>query len=142
MARVFGRKTTWTALSLPPLFSFNRRSRISFLSVAAILLWMALTLTSVVSVYSGDLPVAGRPLAELVGPDGTLDLGSGFRGPIDPRGWSLISGPEEVPRFAPADPLFEVPDDRNWAGIFNCNGLTGSVSALTVDGSGRLYAGG
>jgi len=39
--------------------------------------------------------------ASFLRPNGTLDLG-GYRGSLDPRGYRLVSGPNEVPRFAQA----------------------------------------
>ncbi len=47
-------------------------------------------------------PTTGqRPLAELLQPDGTLDLNSGYRGSLDPTGWRL-AGDAAAPRFVPA----------------------------------------
>src|SRR5439155_1301223 len=42
-----------------------------------------------VSQGTGNSParVAGRPVAELLNPDGTLNLGTGFNGTLDLAGW-------------------------------------------------------
>ena len=79
---------------------------------------------------------AGRPLAELLDEDGTLDLASGYRGSIDPAGWQLASAEGEPPRFAP-----QAADDH-WVGGFYRPGTNSSIYALALDGSGGLYAGG
>ncbi len=54
---------------------------------------------------AADPAVSSAPqtrLADLLRPDGTLDLAAGFRGSVDARGYRLISGSGEAPRFAPA----------------------------------------
>jgi hypothetical protein len=79
-----------------------------------------------------------RPLAELLNPDGTLDLASGWRGSLDARSWRLASGPGEAPRFA----SLAAPGDENWADNFVSPGISGPVYALALDGEGKLYAGG
>jgi len=87
------------------------------------------------------LTTAQRPLAELLRPDGTLDLNNGFRGSLDPSGWDLSDEPDAAPRFvpsaAPADP-----GDEYWAAGFHVPGMNGAVNALALDGTGNLYAGG
>jgi hypothetical protein len=79
-----------------------------------------------------------RPLAELLTPDGTLDLASGWRGSLDARSWRLASAPGEAPRFVP----LAAPGDENWADNFVSPGTSGTVYALALDGNGKLYAGG
>jgi hypothetical protein len=83
-------------------------------------------------------PTTARPLAELLNPDGTLDLTSGWRGSLDARSWRLASAPGEAPRFAP----LAAPGDENWADNFVSPGISGPVSALALDGEGKLYASG
>jgi hypothetical protein len=80
---------------------------------------------------------ADQPLAELLNPDGTLNLAAGFRGSLDARGWQLMSGPGEAPRFAP----LAAASDENWAEDFGPPGTDGAVFALAVDGD-NLYVGG
>jgi hypothetical protein len=82
--------------------------------------------------------ITARPLAELLNPDGTLDLASGWRGSLDARSWRLASAPGEAPRFAP----LAAPGDENWADNFISPGTSGRVYALALDGSGDLYVGG
>jgi hypothetical protein len=79
-----------------------------------------------------------RPLAELLNLDGRLNLASGWRGSLDARGWRLASGTGEAPRFAP----LAAPGDESWADNFVLPGTRGAVSALALDGNGKLYAGG
>jgi hypothetical protein len=79
-----------------------------------------------------------RPLAELLNPDGTLNLASGWRGSLDARSWRLASAPGEAPHFAP----LAAPGDENWADNFVSTGISGRVYALALDGEGKLYAGG
>ncbi len=103
---------------------------------------------------AAEAPPAARPLDEFLNPDGTLNLTTGFHGSIDARGsggrgWQLVSGPGEAPRFAAIarspdgspdrSPL--APDDH-WDDRFTRPGTGGAVYALAVDGSGNLYVGG
>ena len=92
---------------------------------------------------AGDAPTAApgpgqTPLAELLDTEGRLDLASGFRGSIDARGWRLVSGPQEVPAFAP----LAAEEGRHWSGIFQPPGIDYVARALAVDGAGNLYVGG
>ncbi len=82
---------------------------------------------------------AQRPLAELLRPDGTLDLNSGYRGSLDPAGWHLAED-GAAPRFVPA--TAPVAGDEYWADGFNVPGIIGGVDALATDDAGNLYAGG
>ncbi len=43
------------------------------------------------------------PLADYLAPDGSLDLGSGFTGSLDPRGFRMAYAPDGAPIFAPLD---------------------------------------
>ena len=91
-------------------------------------------------------------LAGLLRPDGTLDLATGLRGGVDARGYRLVSGPGEAPRFAPAPAdaasavlateTLGVPGDENWASGFSKPGTSSRVEALATDGDDHLYAGG
>src|SRR4051812_42849276 len=53
---------------------------------------------------AGNSPasVPGRPVAEMLNADGTLNLDSGFNGSLDMAGWKMASGPGGAPRFVPA----------------------------------------
>ncbi len=108
-------------------------------------------------------PGAPAPaLASFLASDGTLHLPAGFRGSLDARGWDLVSGEDEAPRFAPRKvqdrgagnagsqtPRFlagsaapRVAGDERWADNFAPNGVSGMVFTLAVDGGGNLYLGG
>ncbi len=76
-------------------------------------------------------------LEDLLNPDGTLNSQNKFVGSIDVRGWRLVNGPDEAPRFAPAG----VPGDDAWAPYFRV-GADGPVFVLAADGSGNWYVGG
>ena len=90
---------------------------------------------------STDQPAAlVRSLAELLNPDGSLDLSSGFRGSLDGRGWQLASGPDEAPRFVPIAGA-----NDHWIGSFGRPGSFGAnanIYAVVLDGNGGLYMGG
>src|SRR5207249_2304042 len=47
---------------------------------------------------------AGRPLAGLLNPDGTLNLSTGYAGSLDPTGWRMETAAGGRPRFVPAAP--------------------------------------
>ena len=86
------------------------------------------------------LTTAERPLGELLRPDGTLDLNSGYRGSLDPAGWRL-AGDAAAPRFVPAiTPA--APGDEYWADGIGLPGLPDWFVPLAVDGAGNMYAGG
>ena len=44
----------------------------------------------------------GEPLEKLLNEDGTLDLGAGFSGSVDPSGWQMKTRPGGEPRFVRA----------------------------------------
>src|SRR5438874_2159720 len=44
---------------------------------------------------------AGRPLAGLLNPDGTLNLNTGYMGSLDPAGWRMETAAGGRPRFVP-----------------------------------------
>ena len=91
---------------------------------------------------------AGKiPIANLLNPDGSLDLSPGQYGSIDLSGWQMVSGMGEAPRFAPLpphdpQPPAGAPGDENWAEGFHLPGVDGEIYALALDSSGSLYAGG
>ncbi|MCL5950551.1 MAG: hypothetical protein M1132_02345 [Chloroflexi bacterium] len=94
-----------------------------------------------------------QPLASFIASDGTLNLPPGFRGSLDARRWTLVSGEGEPPRFSPQKSedrgAGEIesrrphsPGDERWADNFTPNGVGDDVSALAVDGGGNVYVGG
>ena len=82
---------------------------------------------------------AERCLGEVLLEDGSLDLTSDFHGTLDGRGYRLVSGPDEPPRFKSVSAA----GDEGWADEFgSVPGTNNSVYALALDGKGNLYAGG
>lgn len=116
------------------------RSLALFLTLALALVTLALSRPPMAR--AGSLPQMqrGTPLADVLNPDGTLGLPKGKSGNLDPTGFSLVSGPDEQPRFAPQ--TLTNPGNENWASGFFGGGVAGSVWALAFDSSGNLYAGG
>ncbi len=81
-----------------------------------------------------------RPLANLINPDGTLDLTTGFSGALDPTGWRVEYAPDGGPVFRPLDgPAALSSPASTWHALDT--GLNGTVHALAVAGS-RVYVGG
>ena len=81
---------------------------------------------------AGDLP----SLADLLRPDGGLDLTSGFSGSLDPTDYSMSYAADGSPRFTPKAPL--APADT-WNALGS--GVNGLVYAIAVAGS-NVYVGG
>jgi hypothetical protein len=79
-----------------------------------------------------------RSIGELLRPDGSINLATEFRGTVDTNGYRMVSGPGEAPRFQP----LSAAGDERWADSFAAPGMDDLVTALVVDGSGNLYAGG
>ena len=86
------------------------------------------------------LTAAQRPLEELLKPDGSVDLNSGYRGSLDPTGWRLAGDDADL-RFVPTTAP-TAPGDEFWAAGFNPPGMNGTVGTLVADDAGNLYAGG
>jgi trimeric autotransporter adhesin len=96
------------------------------------------------------------PLSRILKPDGSLDLGKGFSGSLDARGYRLVTGTDGAPRFIPVPDgdqavprAFERasapesnPDDVYWDDQFPLSGTDLRVCAAAVDASGRLYIAG
>ena len=76
---------------------------------------------------------------ELLNPDGTLDLSTGFQGTVDLRGWQVTLDGERGPVLEPAS----APDAAQVIGwqALPKQGLDNAVNALAVVGS-DLYVGG
>jgi len=81
-------------------------------------------------------PADLRPQAELLNPDGSLNLASGSRGALDPSGSRMAFAPERAPLFKPTAPL--VPSN-SWHALGS--GLNSAVAALAMEGS-NVYVGG
>ncbi len=104
------------------------------------ILGLTLVLTSAAAQASAFPPA--QPLREMLNSDGTLNLTSGFRGSLDARGWRLVSGPNEPPRFAPQAAPLAVPGNQDWASNFTFRGVSATVNGIAVDSSDNVYAGG
>ncbi|MCL4489188.1 MAG: hypothetical protein M1570_13810 [Chloroflexi bacterium] len=134
-------------------------------SLALFVLLVGLGLSGAAAHAAPEKNPPGAPapaLASFLASDGTLHLPAGFRGSLDARGWDLVSGENEAPRFAPRKvqdrgagnavpqvPRFlagsaapRVAGDERWADNFAPNGVSGMVFTLAVDGGGSLYLGG
>jgi trimeric autotransporter adhesin len=85
----------------------------------------------------------GLPLEMFLTAEGNLNLPpEGVLGSIDPAGFTLISGPNEPPRFAPSPTAMTfATDDNNWDPRFFSAGLNNTVRAVAWDGA-NLYVGG
>ena len=77
---------------------------------------------------------------ELLNPDGTLDLSTGFQGSLDLRGWNVILDQERGPALEPASsPDLPSAESPIWQALPE-EGLDLYVYALAVMGS-DLYVG-
>src|SRR5690349_3701665 len=70
-----------------------------------------------------------RPLGELLNPDGTMNLDTGFSGSVDMAGWKMDGGLSGAPRFVPA-----AAGDENWDARFLARGVNGDVYSLALSG--------
>ncbi len=77
------------------------------------------------------------PLAQVLNPDGTLNLPAGVGGSYDARGWALASGANEAPRFVPS-----ISGDEKWIAGFGPAGVNNWIYAVVSDGAGNIYVGG
>ncbi len=87
------------------------------------------------------------PLGDLLNPDGTLNLETGFTGSLDPTGWRMTYAADGAPRFVPAappgHPQSAIGDDSKWDGAFGSQGADSHVYAVAVDATHHLaYIGG
>jgi hypothetical protein len=131
-----------------------------FCTALALLVLVLLTLVQTpavaqqTSVPRQSLP----PLKDLLQPDGTLDLQTGFTGSLDPTGWTMVNEPGRPPRFervshlsnmtngSTLNSLAAVPGDEFWDDRFGGqlsgeHSPNGKVCALAVSGS-DVYVGG
>src|SRR5437867_12733659 len=71
----------------------------------------------------------GRPLADLLNADGTLNLNTGYAGSLDPRGWRMENSSGGRPRF-----VASAPGGHEWDSRFTLPGVTGAVYAVAIIG--------
>jgi hypothetical protein len=83
-------------------------------------------------------PAAARPLAELLDPDGTLDLESGFSGSLDPSGWRMEIEDGGAPVFLRSGEAGRAPANT-WNALGP--GLNDVVFAVAAAGA-DVYVGG
>ena len=91
------------------------------------------------SPISRDLTQAnsGKHVTELLQPDGSLDLSTGYRGSLDLAGYQVIADMNGALRLAP-----DAEGDQNWALGYQLPGVDNSVLAVALDGEGHAYVGG
>ncbi len=101
--------------------------------------------------FAQDLPKVGpsEPLETILNADGSINMSSGFNGPLDPRGWRMLVDHYGRPKFvrsgegAPAASAVE--GDEQWDDRFGRTatsaGLDDEVFAIAVIGQ-NVYVGG
>jgi cysteine-rich repeat protein len=90
-----------------------------------------------------------RTIAELLNPDGSLNLQPEDSGNYDPAGFVMLTEADGSPRFVPAGRAASsgaamaaaVPADANWDDRFFTRGLSSAVYAIAIDGT-DIYIGG
>src|SRR5262249_28832741 len=94
---------------------------------------------------SADSKSRLTPLRQILRPDGTLDLQSGFSGRLDSSGWRMTNDATGQPRFVKDDSGREInlslPDDVYWDTQLGGTGAAGPVYDMAVSGT-DLYIGG
>ncbi len=117
------------------------------------LVWFATVLAGLFVVtfhtYAQSVATNGiaTPIEEQLNPDGSLKLGNGFNGSLDPRGWEMTTAPDGSPRFVRSTGgkerggLLTVPGDEGWDLRFGPAGVNGVVYTVAVSGS-DVYVGG
>ena len=104
------------------------------LLVVAVIVVVLILGNSPVRPVSAALPSgSARPLGELLNPDGSIDLHSGYRGSLDLSGWQAVGEVGDALRFAPL-----AAGDGHWDNDFGRPGVNNTVNALAVDGLGNL----
>lgn len=71
-------------------------------------------------------------LADMLNPDGTLNLNTGFHGTLNLSDWQVSLDPQRGPILRTAT--------NTWQQMQN--GTNGNVSAMAIDGNGNIYIGG
>ena len=84
-------------------------------------------------------PADTRPLAEMLQPDGSLNLGTGYHGLLDPADWRMTYDVQGAPLFVPDGPDSLPAPVGTWNPLGN--GLGARVYAILVVGS-DVYVGG
>lgn len=85
------------------------------------------------------------PLGNVLNPDGTLDLKSGFSGSLNPSGYKMVLRPDGKPIFVPRAKPMGIPPtvsgDESWSSQFLLPGVDDAVYAIAEYGT-NLYLGG
>lgn len=123
--------------------------------LSAVVLGLGLSvLFSIGSVFGKDLPSGEtKSVAELLNPDGTLNLNTGFAGNLNVTGFSMVTDNDGKPRFDPDTRSAALagstgdPSDIYWDDRFGPAGIVGEpisgyVRALAIDSLGAVYVGG
>lgn len=131
-----------TFYTVGTMISTRELVRISSLLLA----FLVLSLSLRAQTPEGASAVA--PLESRLNGDGSLKLGDGFSGALDPRGWQMTLAPDGSPRFLPASStkkersgLQSVSGNEGWDLRFGPAGVNGTVDAVAISGS-DVYVGG
>ncbi|MDB5034595.1 MAG: Transrane protein [Chlorobi bacterium] len=92
---------------------------------------------------------AGRPIGQLLKPDGTFNTSLGYDGAVDTRGWRMETDLSGVPHFYPiasgggdSYSLASVPGDEYWDDGFGNFHMDGDVYAIAANGEDVFIGGG
>ena len=108
--------------------------------LAMVLLAAASAIRPMPLVVGSSPQPALRPLSEVLNPDGSMNLGAGFNGSLDPTGWRMGYGADGAPVFKPARGSSSLPElVGEWKALGS--GLNGDVRAIAVAGP-HVYLGG
>ncbi len=142
----------------------NGRRCLRFVCLLALLLFLIVAPAGVSQAERVADPSL-RPLADMLNPDGTLNLSTGYSGSLDPTGWAVTTNAHGAPRFVRADapslgesergdlkpPSLTSPQaypappsaapDPTWDGRFGPSGVYGAVHAIAIGGR-NVYVGG
>ncbi|WP_201987497.1 T9SS type A sorting domain-containing protein [Hymenobacter rubidus] len=109
------------------------------LIVFILLVWSPLVQAS--SLVSSPPAPAGRPLAEVLNPDGTLK--AGLAGSFNASGYTVGTGPNGQPTFQPTAPRkVKGAGDQYWQDGFDVPGADSAVYAIVRAANGDVYIGG
>jgi trimeric autotransporter adhesin len=122
-----------------PMNSLN--VRILFLFVLAVMLASGMSLAQTISRASSDEPSPGA-LAPVLNANGTLNLQAARGGSFNARGWMMISGHDQQPRFLPQQ-IQDTTGNMYWSDRFGTPGFPlGRIYCVAVAPNGDIYAGG